>query len=130
MRQVSATELAKLGKCERQAYFDYHCGEDQSLTAEYIKRGNTEHKKFNQQLSGNDRRCFIATAVFGADAVETNTLRRIRDERLLPYGAGRIFVAIYYRVSPYMVIFLRRHPMLIGPIRTVLLCFIKFWRNQ
>ena len=130
MRQVSATELAKLGKCERQAYFDYHYGEDKSLTAAYITRGNREHEKFNHQLSGSDRRCFIATAVFGADAVETDILRRFRDERLLPYSAGRAFVTIYYRVSPSIAAFIRCYPTLVVPIRQVLLCFIKFWRNK
>ena len=27
MRQASATELAKMGKCERQVHLDYHHGE-------------------------------------------------------------------------------------------------------
>jgi hypothetical protein len=40
MRQASATELAKMGKCERQVYLDHHHGEDTSLTATFIKRGN------------------------------------------------------------------------------------------
>lgn len=40
MRQVSATDLAKMGKCEHQAYLDYHRGQDTSLTARHIERGN------------------------------------------------------------------------------------------
>jgi hypothetical protein len=61
MRQISATELAKLGKCERQLYFDSCYGEDTTLTAKYIHRGNDEHEKFNQRLSGQDNRGFIRT---------------------------------------------------------------------
>ena len=52
MRQVSATELAKLGKCERQVYFDYCYGEDTTFTAKYIYKGNEAHEQFNQRLSG------------------------------------------------------------------------------
>jgi hypothetical protein len=55
MRQVSATELAKLGKCERQAYFDYCYGEDTTLTAKYIHKGNEAHEQFNQRLSGRTK---------------------------------------------------------------------------
>lgn len=55
MRQISATELAKLGKCERQIYFDYRDGEDTTLTAKYIQQGNKEHEKFNRMLSGKNK---------------------------------------------------------------------------
>ena len=91
MRQVSATDLAKMGKCEYQAYLDYHHGQDTSLTAEYIERGNYEHEQFNRRLSGKDKRCFIATAVFGIDAIETNILRQFRDTFLTHYKESNRF---------------------------------------
>jgi hypothetical protein len=120
MRQVSATELAKMGKCERQVYLDYHYGEDTSLTAEFIKRGNHEHEEFNRQLSGKDKRCFIATAVFGMDAIETNILRQFRDEHLMPYTYGRVFISLYYNISPYIVIVIEKYPALMIPIRRIM----------
>jgi hypothetical protein len=125
MRQVSATELAKMGKCERQVYLDHHHGEDTSLTAEFIKRGNHEHEQFNRQLSGRDKRCFIATAVFGVDAIETNILRQFRDEHLIPYKLGRVFTALYYSISPYIVIIIEKYPALMIPIRRILRWFIR-----
>lgn len=128
MRQVSATELAKMGKCERQVYLDYHHGEDTSLTATYIKRGNHEHEQFNRQLSVKDKRCFIATAVFGTDAIETNILRQFRDKYLIPYSIGRIFTSLYYSTSPYIVILIEKYPVLMIPIRTTLRRLIRSWR--
>jgi hypothetical protein len=128
MRQISATELAKMGKCDRQVYLDHHHGEDTSLTATYIKRGNQEHEQFNRQLSGKDKRCFIATAVFGIDAIETNILRQFRDEHLMPYSPGRIFTSLYYRTSPYVVILIEKYPVLMIPIRAVLRWFTRSWR--
>jgi hypothetical protein len=45
--------------------------------------------------------CFIATACYGDyDAAEVHVLRRYRDETLLCSRAGRLFVRIYYRISP------------------------------
>jgi len=125
MHQVSATELAKMGKCERQVYLDHHHGEDTSLTAKFIKRGNYEHEQFNRQLSGKDKRCFIATAVFGIDAVETKILRQFRDEHLMPYKTGRTFTSLYYSLSPYIVNLIERYPALMIPIRTILRWFIR-----
>lgn len=48
--------------------------------------------------------CFIATMVYGHyNASEVLVLRRFRDECLIPYFAGRVFVNLYYAISPYMV---------------------------
>ncbi len=63
MRQVSATELAKLGKCERQLYWDYHFGEDLSLSEQSIKRGNDEHEEFNRRLSGQKKGSWIVVVI-------------------------------------------------------------------
>mgnify|MGYP004640606777 FL=1 len=50
-----------------------------------------------QQKSG----CYIATAVYGSyDAPEVMTLRRFRDEVLAQSFFGRLFIKIYYALSP------------------------------
>lgn len=59
MRHVSATELAKLAKCERQLYFDVLYGENTVLTTKYIQRGNQEHAKFRSRLTGKRRNWFM-----------------------------------------------------------------------
>ncbi|MBU0765241.1 MAG: hypothetical protein KJ607_10450 [Bacteroidetes bacterium] len=53
--------------------------------------------------SGNseDKRCFIATAVYGMpDDYHLYLLRAFRDRRLMTNLPGRLFVRIYYRTSP------------------------------
>ena len=45
-------------------------------------------------------RCFIATAVHGADSPEVRLLRAFRDDHLKKYFAGRGLVSLYETVSP------------------------------
>lgn len=47
--------------------------------------------------------CFIASAVYGSTAWQTNVLRRWRDTCLAPYAIGRLFIFIYYNVSPLFI---------------------------
>ncbi len=46
--------------------------------------------------------CFLATAVYGDDAMELRAFRRFRDDVLLPTAGGRLLVAEYYRVGPFL----------------------------
>ncbi|GBG56223.1 hypothetical protein SPFL3102_03777 [Sporomusaceae bacterium FL31] len=129
MRTVSATELAKLGKCEQQTYLDHKLGADHSLTAEYIKRGNDEHQAFSRRISGQDRRCFIASAVFGIDAPETNYLRSFRDKHLMAHAPGRVIINFYYFFSPFVVNLLETYPILVQPMQNLIRYFIKVRRS-
>lgn len=54
--------------------------------------------------SQNSEGCYIATAVYGSyDCPEVWTLRRYRDYYLAQTWYGRIFIRIYYLISPIMV---------------------------
>lgn len=130
MRKVSATELAKLGKCERQAYLDHKLGADHTLTKDYIKKGNAEHIAFSRRISGQDRRCFIASAVFGNNAPETNYLRMFRDKHLMVYAAGRVIINFYYCFAPFVVSLLEMYPALVQPMQKLIRYFIKIRRSS
>ena len=48
--------------------------------------------------------CYVATAVYGSyDCPEVWTLRRFRDGRLAQSRRGRLFIRVYYAVSPTLV---------------------------
>ena len=57
-----------------------------------------------QPAKNTDEGCYIATCVYGSyDCPEVWTLRRFRDEKLLPTAPGRWFVKCYYKLSPKLV---------------------------
>lgn len=54
--------------------------------------------------SSSGHGCYIATAVYGSyDCPEVWTLRRYRDYKLSTTFAGRLFIKLYYKVSPILV---------------------------
>lgn len=56
--------------------------------------------------------CFIASAIYGPCAAETETLRSFRDRHLAQHAAGRSFVRAYYLLSPFMAAIIYSHPLL------------------
>ena len=58
----------------------------------------------NVEVTANYGGCYIATAVYGSyDCPEVWTLRRFRDKVLGKTWYGRLFIHLYYAVSPTMV---------------------------
>ncbi|MEM9744183.1 MAG: CFI-box-CTERM domain-containing protein [Pseudomonadota bacterium] len=53
--------------------------------------------------SGSDSRCFVATALFGSSARETDALRAFRDQYLRRSTLGQWFIEWYYAHSPSWV---------------------------
>lgn len=68
----------------------------------------------------SSKNCFIATAIYGSDAYETNVLRIWRDQCLLPSSIGRVAVRFYYAISPYFVPFLNHNKIAASFTRWVL----------
>lgn len=107
--------------CERQAVLDREFGRARTADVERkAEHGTAAHRRF--ELEGKmqrtvDRRCFIATAIYGADAPQTNALRAWRDRALMPSRAGRWLVAGYYRLSPLAVRLVERWPGLATWVR-------------
>lgn len=62
-KYISATELAKMGKCEQQVYFDAHYGQNTELTAEYIEKGNREHIRFNRRLTTGQKAKWLVIVI-------------------------------------------------------------------
>ena len=63
--------------------------------------------------SGGGGACFIATAAFGSyRAPEVILLQKFRDHILLTNAPGRLFVDLYYRVSPAIADFIGQYDSL------------------
>lgn len=112
----SISDVVATVYCERKSVLDRKFG--QKRTAKVQMRalgGSMEHKRFEWQgnvRSAIDRRCYVATHLYGTDAPQTWALRQWRDTVLLPSVGGRLFVRVYYRVSPMVVSVMDRCPFI------------------
>lgn len=72
-----------------------------SKIIEAIAQQSIENESSKSSSSGG---CYIATAVYGSyDCPEVWVLRRYRDNRLQKNALGRLFVKVYYSISPTLV---------------------------
>jgi serine/threonine protein kinase len=74
------------------------------------------------QPSKSGSNCFIATAVYGPTAIETEAFRNWRDNSLSKSYLGRVFISTYYLLSPFFAELVRRHKLL----RLVVKSFLDF----
>lgn len=94
--------------------YDPLTGELNSVSQD--EQQNTTVQNVSTSKSGG---CYIATAVYGSyDCPEVWTLRRFRDSILASKIWGRLFIKIYYQISPIMVKKFKNNS-----------AFIKFWRT-
>ncbi len=128
---VSATRLAGIMICEEQTRLREIHGNRLSPTQRVaVKRGEREHVRHHRKVMElSDRRCFVATCVFGEDAWETNQLRAFRDRVLNPHTSGRVLVGLYYRCSPAIIPCLERIRIFKALIRTLLRLFVAMVRD-
>ncbi len=71
------------------------------ITADFIKQ---QQQKRQQQAKSASSGCYVATAVYGSyDCPQVWTLRRYRDYTLAETWYGRVFICIYYAISPILV---------------------------
>lgn len=118
------TEIVATVYCEQKTVFDATVGDARpDSVREKTRQGVFEHLRFEVEgrtQAAIDKRCFIATQVYGADAPETVLLRAWRDAVLMQYMPGRMFVWFYYVVSPALVRLIVRLPAFVGPARAML----------
>ena len=123
---VSASELARMGYCERQVAFDASHGQRVTAGQERARgRGLKAHAAFYEEsrriaaASATKGRCFIATLVLG-ECDDTRALRAFRDLYVRRSACGRWLVGTYYATSPALCAWLGTRPRAIRPLRWLL----------
>jgi hypothetical protein len=126
-KMVNASELARMGACERLVLFEARHGSRKSpCQQEATERGTTEHGKFFRegvrsrpelQTSLSKPWCFCASLAWGPEANETELLRRFRDQILRRASAGRWMISMYYRTAPGLCRRLEGRKRLVSALR-------------
>jgi hypothetical protein len=113
---VSASELARMGYCERQIALDAKYGRRATpQQAQARARGLKAHAAYHEEsrriarASAKKGRCFVATLALG-ECEETRALRVFRDLRLRRTRPGRWFIGAYYGFSPRLCAWLDDRP--------------------
>ena len=148
------SELAKIGSDECYhwiccAYVNGHEGSEQAIREvmnnspesvawfndeiEYIKtHGPTPRAEGATRSSGDYQSssdgggCYIATAVYGSyDAPEVMVLRGFRDNTLRPHWWGRLFIKVYYFLSPPIAEKLKDAKRINSIVRNILNHFVE-----
>ena len=113
---LRASDLARMGYCEREVAFDARVG--RKITAARTRardRGSRAHGEFYRDArrvadaSARKGRCFVATLALG-ECAETQTLRAFRDLVLRKHAVGRRLIAGYYAASPRLCRWLAARP--------------------
>ena len=129
MKPHSVTEIVAGVYCEKKLCFDRIHGDRRPLSIRLrADLGTLKHKAYeleSKALQAPSSPCFVASAVYGNDAPETNFLRAWRDRVLTPSLAGRIFVRIYYCLSPPLANLVRKNRTLTHLTRVLLDSLLK-----
>jgi len=134
-RYHSISDIVSAVYCEQKLMFDRQLGD---TSPDFVRRraveGVIEHRRFEieqkirvlQNKPGEliDKRCFIASSIYGINSLEAVTLRKWRDEVLLQSVIGKMFVNWYYWFSPLMVSMMAHHTWLTSLIRVGLDGFV------
>lgn len=105
---VSQTQLKPIYDV-MSSFFDDAIKNNSKYKDEYIEIKKSNIEDFNSELAENgisvqNGGCYIATAVYGSyDCPQVWTLRRYRDKTMSKNIFGRLFIRIYYSISPTMV---------------------------
>jgi len=103
---LSAAEAWKKGIIIHSQFIKYL--QDKQANLDMINEYTEKIKKYDisyqAQVVETSNGCYLATAVYGSyDCPEVWVLRRFRDYTLAETWYGRIFIRIYYAISPILV---------------------------
>ena len=99
--------------------------ESEQMEREKQERERQEAEQIEQARTNSKKGCFIATAVYGDyEAPEVVELRKFRDNVLEKNAFGRLFIKLYYKISPPFATWLKAHSSISKIIKNVLDIFV------
>ncbi len=101
--------------------------ENISILLEQHRKLNEENKAKEIQAKKNAESCYVATMVYeDVNHPKVQTLRNYRDTCLRKNLFGRIFIRIYYTLSPNLVKFAKNHKFLQSLLRSLVIKIVYF----
>ncbi|MDG9669612.1 hypothetical protein ONV78_17880 [Hahella sp. CR1] len=106
---VSASRVGRAAFCPH--YLELEAKGSTPTTSAVARQmaGEAKHEEFSKKAE--DKRCFVATHLYGIDDPRTEALRQYRDLKLSKTWYGRRLISIYYTLSPALVRISRPHPI-------------------
>lgn len=100
------------------------------LKKQYYEELKTDFgKKANQNENGKG--CYIATMVYGSyNHSSVLVLRNYRDTVLEKNFLGRLFILVYYTVSPFLVKLLRNRPLINRVVKSNLDKYVEYLKSK
>lgn len=114
---VSASDVGRASYCPHYLELKAQGASPSEQSVKARAKGEISHEELNRQAE--DRRCFIATHLYGIEDPRTRLLREYRDRELTQYTVGRLFIKAYYVLSPHLVTASRRIPAIDKTVRLI-----------
>lgn len=87
--------------------------------------------QYDKKDSNGKSGCYIATAVYGSyNCDEVFALRKFRDDCLSKSVPGKLFIEVYYAVSPYLAKLLPYNSLVSIHIKKILNLFVRHIENK
>jgi len=99
---ISASDVGRSEFCPNSVALKYAGAKPSQRAVAAQDLGNLKHEQFNRQIS-TDKRCYVASYLYGVEDPRTETLRQFRDNTLQCSPGGRVLIAVYYRLSPMVI---------------------------
>lgn len=100
---VSASDVGKAAFCPHALSLAKRGGHVSEASRRAMRDGVKGHERLTAQVTAGDSRCYISSHAFGPDHPVTAHLRTWRDNTIKKHAFGRLFIRIYYAVSPSML---------------------------
>lgn len=114
---VSASDVGRASYCPHYLELKVQGASPSEQSVKARAKGEVRHEELNRHAE--DRRCFIATHLYGTEDPRTRLLREYRDCKLARCAAGRLFIKTYYVLSPHLVTVSRRVPAIDKAVRFI-----------